>query len=154
MRMAAGGRRKGMNVAQSDPMVGRPLLLGLIHAGRVAEDRLEAALGEAGMSGAKFAAVSALASVGEPISLSELASQLICVRSNITQLVDRLEADGLVERVNCPNDRRSVKAALTDLGRERYAAAVACASRVFAEFDSRFDASSRDAFATVLAQVK
>jgi hypothetical protein len=47
---------------------------------------------------------------------------MTCVRSNITQLVDRLEADGLVSRVEDPRDRRSVRAAITPLGRERQAA--------------------------------
>ena len=44
------------------------------------------------------------------------------MRSNVSQLVDRLEADGLVQRVEDPKDRRCVRAALTDLGRERQAA--------------------------------
>jgi DNA-binding MarR family transcriptional regulator len=44
------------------------------------------------------------------------------VRSNITQLVDRLEADKLVRRVDDAADRRSLRAAITPLGRERQAA--------------------------------
>ena len=31
---------------------------------------------------------------------------MTCVRSNITQLMDRLEADGLVRRIDDPSDRR------------------------------------------------
>jgi DNA-binding MarR family transcriptional regulator len=42
------------------------------------------------------------------------------VRSNITQLVDRLEADGLVKRIDDPADRRAVRAEVTRLGRERH----------------------------------
>jgi DNA-binding MarR family transcriptional regulator len=56
----------------------------------------------------------------QPISLSELAEKLTCVRSNVTQLVDRLEADGLVKRIDDPTDRRAVRAEVTPLGRERY----------------------------------
>ena len=56
------------------------------------------------------------------MSLSELAEKLSCVRSNITQLIDRLEADGLVRRVADPDDRRSIRAELTPLGREKQAA--------------------------------
>ena len=52
-------------------------------------------------------------------TLSELASRMICVRSNITQLMGRLEADGLVQREEDPHDRRCVRATLTPLGRER-----------------------------------
>jgi len=44
------------------------------------------------------------------------------VRSNVTQLVDRLEAEGLSKRTNDPVDRRGVRAEVTRLGRERYAA--------------------------------
>ena len=71
---------------------------------------------------AKYSALKQLAAADEPLSLSELAARLVCVRSNISQLVDRLEADGLVRRVEDPRDRRCVRAALTDLGRERQAA--------------------------------
>jgi DNA-binding MarR family transcriptional regulator len=39
------------------------------------------------------------------------------VKSNITQLVDRLEADGFVARQADPGDRRSRLAALTAAGR-------------------------------------
>jgi len=42
------------------------------------------------------------------------------VRSNITQLVDRLEKDGLVRRRSDPDDRRSVRAALTPAGERSY----------------------------------
>ena len=44
------------------------------------------------------------------------------MRSNITQLVDRLEADSLVKRTDDPADRRGVRAEVTRLGRERHAA--------------------------------
>jgi DNA-binding MarR family transcriptional regulator len=43
------------------------------------------------------------------------------VRSNITQMVDRLEKEGLVERRADPGDRRSVLAALTPAGTHLYA---------------------------------
>jgi DNA-binding MarR family transcriptional regulator len=39
----------------------------------------------------------------------------------MTQLVDRLEADGLVRRMADPTDRRSVKAQITDEGQRRQA---------------------------------
>jgi DNA-binding MarR family transcriptional regulator len=56
-----------------------------------------------------------------PISLSELAAKLVCVKSNVTQLVDRLETEGLVKRANDPADRRAVRAEVTALGRKRQA---------------------------------
>jgi len=94
----------------------------LIEAARAVEAELEQALSEVQLSGAKLAALSHLVEAGEPVSLGELAERCACVRSNITQLVDRLEADRLVERVDDPADRRSLLAAITPLGRERQAA--------------------------------
>lgn len=94
------------------------------------ERRLETALEGAGLSLAKYSALKHLALADQPLSLSELATRMICVRSNITQLVDRLEADGLVKRVEDPRDRRCVRAALTPLGRERQAAGAVLAQGV------------------------
>ena len=94
----------------------------ILHAAKAIEDRIEGALGTVGLSMAKHSALSRLEEAREPMSLSELAEKLSCVRSNITQLIDRLEADGLVRRVADPDDRRSVRAELTELGREKQAA--------------------------------
>jgi len=64
-----------------------------------------------------------LAEAEEPLLLSELAEHEGCVRSNITQLVDRLEKDGLVRRRADLGDGRSVRAVLTPAGRQAYAKA-------------------------------
>lgn len=93
------------------------LMLGAVHE---MEAQLESTLGRVGLSLAKFGVLARLAEAGEPLALSSLADRCCCVRSNMTQLVDRLEADKLVERVDDPNDRRSIKAALTLDGRSRY----------------------------------
>jgi MarR family transcriptional regulator, transcriptional regulator for hemolysin len=90
--------------------------------------RTDAALAKEGLSWAKAAALECLAAAQDPLTLGELAQENECVRSNITQMVDRLETDGLVRRVNDPDDRRVRRAALTSNGRK------ACkeASRVLA----------------------
>ena len=76
----------------------------VLHAAHLIEDRMEEALGKAGLSIAKQGALSELVSAGEPLTLSQLAARLSCVRSNMTQLVDRLESDGLVKRLDDPDD--------------------------------------------------
>jgi len=93
----------------------------LMEAARAVETKLEEALAEVDLSGAKLAALTHLVEAKEPVPLGELAAQCACVRSNITQLVDRLEADKLVRRLDDPADRRSLRAAITPLGRERQA---------------------------------
>ena len=85
------------------------------------EGRVEARLSDVGLSLAKLAALHHLTAAGESLPLGQLADRLACVKSNVTQLVDRLEADGLVSRTLDPNDRRSRIAVLTDAGRVAYA---------------------------------
>ncbi|MBD2105134.1 MarR family winged helix-turn-helix transcriptional regulator [Leptolyngbya sp. FACHB-261] len=50
------------------------------------------------------------------LRLSELAQAVLLTRSNLTRLVDRLEAAGLVRRESCPTDRRGAFAVLTEQG--------------------------------------
>jgi DNA-binding MarR family transcriptional regulator len=94
------------------------LMFALMERAHGLEDRLEEALAGVGTSIAKHGVLRLLVEAGEPVALSALAERQACVRSNMTQLVDRLEAEGSVERKQDPNDRRSVRASLTPLGRE------------------------------------
>lgn len=98
------------------------LLTALFEAAHTVESRIEEALDTVGLSWAKLDLLTKLAQARETLPLSELAARMTCVRSNITQLVDRLEADKLVHRENDPQDRRTIRAALTLLGRERQVA--------------------------------
>src|SRR5436190_23210947 len=100
------------------PRVG---LFAVLHASGVLESRTELKLAEVGLSLPKLAALRRLADAGGSLPLGQLAERLSCVKSNVTQLVDRLEADGLVMRAADPNDRRSRLAVLTDSGRSAYA---------------------------------
>lgn len=56
--------------------------------------------------------------VDRPLSMRELATRLRCDPSNITGLVDRLEARGLVHRQAHPQDRRIKYLVLTPAGQE------------------------------------
>jgi MarR family transcriptional regulator, organic hydroperoxide resistance regulator len=55
--------------------------------------------------------------LGQPRTMSDVAVALACDRSNVTGLVDRLAARGLVERVTDANDRRIKYLVLTEQGR-------------------------------------
>lgn len=50
------------------------------------------------------------------VSMSELAAAVALTTGGVTRLADRLEAEGLVERRSCPEDRRVVHLALTPAG--------------------------------------
>ena len=60
---------------------------------------------------------------GGKMRMCDVAESVLLSRSGLTRLVDRLERDGLVERVSCPDDARGAFARLTDPDREKLAAA-------------------------------
>ncbi|POX53774.1 MarR family transcriptional regulator [Streptomyces sp. Ru71] len=75
----------------------------------------EEAAGEHALTGAQARLLSLLSL--EPLPMRKLAQKLKCEPSNVTGIVDRLEARGLVERRPDPADRRVKLAAATDEGR-------------------------------------
>jgi DNA-binding MarR family transcriptional regulator len=104
-----------MNVSAKAPPVN---LISLLHTAYAAQAEVEAKLGGVGLSLPKLLALKALSDAGESLPLGQLADRLSCVKSNITQLVDRLEADGFVARKPDPHDRRTRLAVLTAAGRK------------------------------------
>jgi len=106
------------------------------------------------LSTPKFAALSVLMAENQPLSLSDLAAKLTCVRSNVTQLVDRLEADGLVKRTDDPSDRRAVRAEVTKLGRERYTAGLKVVNRVHEEVAKQLSAVDQSALKRALDTIQ
>jgi|SRR5262252_5049625 len=100
---------------------GRTGLFAVLHAAGTLEARVEARLAEVGLSLPKLAALHHLTHAGDSLPLGQLAERLACVKSNVTQLVDRLEADGLVARTADPSDRRSRLAVITEAGKSAYA---------------------------------
>jgi len=126
-------------------------IFSLIRAGHALEDQIEATLGTVGLSSPKFSVLSELVNAGKPLALSELAARLSCVRSNITQLVDRLEADGLVRRVDDPEDRRSILAELTQLGGEKQQAGAALVADLQAKFAAKLPSADRTALSRILS---
>lgn len=121
-------------------------MLGAVHE---LEARLESALGGVGLSLGKLNVLAKLAAAGEPLPLGALAERCSCVKSNITQLVDRLEGDRLVERISDPGDRRSVLAALTPEGRAHHDEAV----RLVAETERQVFGGLTEADRAMLAQL-
>jgi DNA-binding MarR family transcriptional regulator len=130
------------------------MMFSLLETAHVLQGRLEDALETAGLSWPKYGVLSQLAGAKEPVPLSELAEGNSCVRSNMTQLVDRLEADGLVRRVDDPSDRRIVRAAITPLGVERQKEGTRQMARVQAKFAASLPDADRKALRRVLDALK
>ena len=100
------------------PRAARVDLMSLLHAAHMAQAEVESKLSALGLSLPKLFALKALFDAGESLPLGQLAERLSCVKSNITQLVDRLEADGFVGRKADRGDRRTRLAVLTAAGRK------------------------------------
>ena len=78
--------------------------------------RFEELLREAGIGAPDFGALATIARSG-PLSQQQVAEQLSLTGTAVVQIVDRLEADGLVERRRNSTDRRSYALGLTPRGR-------------------------------------
>jgi len=122
---------------------GCALTLLLLDAARAVEARVERALADEGLSLAKLGALRHLALAEAPLTLTQLAERHCCGRSNVTALIDRLEADGYVERTVDPNDRRTIRAALTPTGRAAYERAGAILAEHERAIDERLGQAPR-----------
>jgi DNA-binding MarR family transcriptional regulator len=124
-------------------------LFTLRHAADVVESFIDERLATVGLSVPKLSALDRLQQAGGSLPLGQLAARLACVKSNVTQLVDRLEADGLVERTPDAGDRRSRLAVLTPAGRDAHARG----ARVLAEAEEQAFARLSDDDRTRLAEI-
>jgi DNA-binding MarR family transcriptional regulator len=129
-------------------------MFALLEAARNVQARFEAALDAVGLSPAKYQALDALVKAGQPLALSELAGCLNCVRSNVTQLADRLESDGLMQRVDDPTDRRAIRAVISPLGVEKHAAGAKVIRSLQEEYASKISESDGEAFLRVLSALR
>ncbi len=128
-------------------------LFAVLHASGVLESRVEAKLADVGLSIAKLAALHRLTEAGGSLPLGQLAERLACVKSNVTQLVDRLEADGLVSRAADANDRRSRLAVLTDAGRKAYTRGSAIQQTAERDLFSALTTDESDQLHALLAKI-
>jgi DNA-binding MarR family transcriptional regulator len=88
------------------------------------------------------------------LRLHELADAMIIQRSNLTRLIDRLEAQGLVCRRSCPSDRRGAYAAITEAGKAKRQEMWQVYSQAIAKyFAQHLDAADLATFDRVLDQV-
>lgn len=127
------------------------MMFSLLGAAHALEARLEDQLGQVGLSMSKLGVLTQLVEAARALPLSELAARLSCVRSNMTQLVDRLESDGLVRRVDDPDDRRSVLAMVTPLGVQRQVEGARELGKVREQFADAVPPADREALARALA---
>jgi DNA-binding MarR family transcriptional regulator len=86
---------------------------------RAMGDRVERVYARFGIGRGEFDVLAALRRSGEPFSLSPttLAESLMLTTGGMTGRLDKLQKAGLLARCPDPNDRRALKACLTEKGR-------------------------------------
>ncbi len=106
-------------------IVGSPttsLVYALQEAADAMEERLTPLVAEAGLTMPQFSLLFYVIEQG-PMRLGELARKERCVRSNVSNLVRKMEADHLVELRSDHGDRRAKQILASREGRSRYVAA-------------------------------
>lgn len=92
----------------------------LLRASRAVIGVVEPRIGAAGLTLTQFGVLEALLNKGK-LTQRELIRLVLTSPGNMTTVIDKLSAAGLVSRVPCPEDRRSVHVVLTNAGRKRIA---------------------------------
>jgi DNA-binding MarR family transcriptional regulator len=88
------------------------------------------------------------------LRMTELADRVLLSRSGLTRLVDRLAADGLVDREPCPSDARGTFTVITEAGLERLREAAPTHLRGIEEHvTSRLSPDELDAFGRLLRKL-
>lgn len=65
----------------------------------------------------RFDVMAALWRRGEPVTMTELSRMLLVSNSNVTAICAPLEKEGIIARLPCDADRRTIRVSLTDAGR-------------------------------------
>ncbi|WP_162932393.1 MarR family winged helix-turn-helix transcriptional regulator [Solimonas sp. K1W22B-7] len=79
---------------------------------------LDARLEPIGLSQARWQPILALHRAQKPLTQSALAAELGIESPTLVRMLDRLSADGWLQRVSCPNDRRAYHVVLTDRSKD------------------------------------
>ncbi|MEQ8675973.1 MAG: MarR family transcriptional regulator [Aggregatilineales bacterium] len=112
--------------------------------------RADSELEAFGLSRAKMWALMQIRFAENPMGISQLAECIGSGKSNATQLIDRMEAEGLVQRTQNPNDRRSVILEITEEGLQRMNRAEALRSELMEQVFSPLTQEERDTLKTLV----
>lgn len=101
----------------------------------------------------RFEVLAALRRREEPTPMGELSRMLLVSNGNATDVVTRLEKDGLVLRTPCTADRRTVRVRLTEAGRRRFDSMAAGYEAEVSRLFETLDDSDLDAMRTILRRI-
>lgn len=93
------------------------LMVNLLYTSNWIGARHDQLIKEEGLTGPQFNVLRILrGQKGNPIGVNDITSRMLDKMSNTSRLIDKLEKKELVDRVQCPSDRRAVRISITDKG--------------------------------------
>jgi DNA-binding MarR family transcriptional regulator len=125
----------------------------LLHISRKVMLELDIALENVGLTGAKLWALKPLIEADDCLGVTQLAGCIHSGKSNATQIIDRMEAEGLVRRVANPDDRRSVLVEVTAEGKARYQLGIDLHRQVAQRLFAQLPEAQRIQFAVLLETI-
>ena len=102
----------------------------------------------------RFDLLAQLDKVPDGLSLGETSRRMMVSNANVTTLVERLVADGLISRRTDPRDRRTSYISLTPTGRTAFAAMASAHEQWIAELFADLDAREVASLMQLLGKTK
>jgi len=87
-------------------------------------------------------------------SVGQLADIAVIERSNVSRIVDGMESDGLVTKIDSSRDRRETRVSVTPKGRTLFARSLPTVLDYYARFLGGVTPEERDVFMHVLAKIE
>lgn len=129
--------------------------LRLLRAHRTVENRLRENMRLAhGCTLPRFDVLSALDRHRGGLRMSDLSVKLMVSNGNVTGIVDRLETEGLVERISVDGDRRAMRVRLTPDGVARFADMAAEHETWVDDLLATYDAAELDTLIALLTRLE
>jgi len=123
----------------------------LIH--RFAEKRIAEHNLSGKLSGARMGVLFAVEKAGM-VRMGDLAAKLNVAARTVTDLIDGMERDGLVQRLPDPNDRRAMLLELTAAAKAKFEVICALRERFTGEIFNAIDPHERDQLIQILSKIK
>jgi DNA-binding MarR family transcriptional regulator len=136
-------------------MLGLDVALRLVWSGHLAHLIMDRSAVAAGLGRSGDFEVLALLRRNEPDLLTpvEVAKKLLSSQSGMTGKLDRLEEQGLIQRIPDPEDRRAVRLRVTSSGRTLIDEAFGSSLKVYESFLDELSLAEREQLATLLTKL-
>jgi len=115
---------------------------------------VERSLLEFGLSSPQMLLLGALYWDGRPLVPRRIRNTLVVEAQSLTGLIDRLEAQGLAQRLSHPKDRRKIRVQITSKGRKRYEEAAARSDKTLETFFKALGIREKQQLRTTLFKLR